>query len=381
MTSFFNFLLLAGVIQGFIFNIATFFSKKKVDVTIVYLNFVVFFLSLNNLQAWLIESGHIFSFFYLKHLLVPWYMLIFPMFYGFLINYLKIQERFNDFIKISLSIFIIEIMARTGIIVYSYYNQGQNTKYIAIYNNIEEIANAVYCIFIFVKAFIILFRYQQTYKFILQYDNIAWIKRFMYLGLVVVAFWIGAILLNNFVKAIPQPYTYYPLRLSSSILLYWIGYQGFFRYHMVKDRISLRSHLAGLNANNSKEGKKDLTEMTRSASSSDKSLLFKRVDAYVLNEKRYLDPSLSLEMLANELKISASNLSLQINSHSNYNFSDYINHYRVEKAKRLLADLAFAQYTNVAIGLECGFNSRSTFYASFKKFTGETPSSFREKQS
>ncbi len=226
-----------------------------------------------------------------------------------------------------------------------------------------------------------LFRFEMDYSFILQYYDVRWIKRFMYLGVVVVVFWLGAIVANSLSANALQPYTYYPLRLSSSLLLYWIGYQGFFRYRVVKDRISLRNYLenegaleeyvqisAKLSPNSGRKGNERVA-------------LFKKIDGYVNTQKRYLDSSLSLEVLAQELQMSVSNLSLQINTHSGYNFSDYINHYRVEKAKMLLLEKSFANYTNVAIGLECGFNSRSTFYAAFKKFTDLTPSSFRDQQS
>ena len=66
--------------------------------------------------------------------------------------------------------------------------------------------------------------------------------------------------------------------------------------------------------------------------------------------------------LAEKQKISVSHLSKLINSFSNYNFSDYINSLRIEQAKKLLDDDSFDQYTIVAIGLESGFNSKSTFY-------------------
>ena len=67
-----------------------------------------------------------------------------------------------------------------------------------------------------------------------------------------------------------------------------------------------------------------------------------------------------------------------VNKFSGKNFSDYINSLRVEEAKRCLRNPGFEAYTMVAIGLECGFNSKSTFYTAFKKFTGQTPTSFRK---
>ena len=75
--------------------------------------------------------------------------------------------------------------------------------------------------------------------------------------------------------------------------------------------------------------------------------------------------------------MSLSHASKLINTFSDYNFSDYINSLRIEQAKKLLSDDSFDQYTIVAIGLESGFNSKSTFYTAFKKFTSQTPSEFR----
>ena len=37
-------------------------------------------------------------------------------------------------------------------------------------------------------------------------------------------------------------------------------------------------------------------------------------------------------------------------------------------------------YTILSVGFEAGFNSKTTFNTVFKKFTGLTPTDFREKQ-
>jgi AraC-like DNA-binding protein len=60
------------------------------------------------------------------------------------------------------------------------------------------------------------------------------------------------------------------------------------------------------------------------------------------------------------------------------NFYDLINGYRVEEAKRLLLDTKNRNYTILSVGFEAGFNSKTTFNTVFKKFTGHTPTDFRE---
>lgn len=87
---------------------------------------------------------------------------------------------------------------------------------------------------------------------------------------------------------------------------------------------------------------------------------------------------LSLESLAKELNMSKGHLSFLINTYSKLNFSDYINSFRVAQVKNWILDHDFVNYTIESIGLESGFNSKSTFYSAFKKFTGLTPSQFKQ---
>lgn len=51
-----------------------------------------------------------------------------------------------------------------------------------------------------------------------------------------------------------------------------------------------------------------------------------------------------------------------------------MNTYRVQEARRKLADLHFGHYSLVGVGLESGFNSKSTFNCMFKKPLGQAPS-------
>lgn len=367
-SNFFNFLLIAGAVQGFIFNGFTLFSEKKVDKVIIFLNLTVFFLSLNNLQAWLIAKDFRFDFFFLRQFLVPWYMFIMPMFYMFLIYYLKIQDKVRSFLKIAIVLFVLELILRSIFILNA---SETDISSIKMYTRVEEMVNAVFSIFLFYKCFRIVFEKSKLLDFIANYDDIKWLKIFLILGGCVLGFWILAIVLNTYFD---DYRAYYPLRLATSILLYWIGYQGTSRYTLLHDRIMLRGKLAALKPETAKnvaaETKKDLSEKHQQE--------FETIAGYILSEQRFLDAKLSLEQLAEELDISAGHLSKLINTCSDYNFSDYINSLRVAQAKELLKDDDFDNYTIVAIGLECGFNSRSTFYTAFKKFTDLTPSEYRK---
>ena len=90
-------------------------------------------------------------------------------------------------------------------------------------------------------------------------------------------------------------------------------------------------------------------------------------------EKMYLEPELALADLARRLSTNTSMLSAIINRVFEKNFNDYINSYRVEAVKSLLADPAVAHLSLLGIGLESGFNSKATFNRAFKKATGVSP--------
>ena len=188
--------------------------------------------------------------------------------------------------------------------------------------------------------------------------------------------WVTAVVINNIYD---DNIAYYPLRLGDSILLYWIAYQGFYKYNVVKDRILLRSSIEDkailISSKRNAEGKNQQDGFQNEKHQKE----FDAIRDLIVSKRYYLDPLLSMEALTSEMGMSKSHFSKLINSYSNFNFSDFINSLRVEQAKVFLANDDFSAYTIVAIGLECGFNSKSTFYSAFKKFTSETPSTFRDR--
>ena len=102
------------------------------------------------------------------------------------------------------------------------------------------------------------------------------------------------------------------------------------------------------------------------------------IEAYIYTTNCFLNPELTIKKMAFDLSISESTLSKIIKQGAALNFSDYINKFRVEKAKAFLKDKNYADYTLVSIGLECGFNSNSTFYSAFKKFNSITPMEYQK---
>ena len=107
-------------------------------------------------------------------------------------------------------------------------------------------------------------------------------------------------------------------------------------------------------------------------------LTLQTLDHYMRTECPHLDPRLSLDDLAAALGIAARDLSQLIKSSNGGNFYQFVNGHRVAEARRLLTDPAERRTSIEAIGLMAGFRSRSTFYDSFRRETGQTPAHYRD---
>ncbi|WP_407267914.1 helix-turn-helix domain-containing protein [Radiobacillus sp. PE A8.2] len=85
---------------------------------------------------------------------------------------------------------------------------------------------------------------------------------------------------------------------------------------------------------------------------------------------------ISLDILADQLKISTGYLSTYFKEKTGKNFIDYLNEQRIANAKTLLSD------TNLKvqeIGEKVGYLNASSFYRMFKRITGVTPGDYRKK--
>ena len=96
------------------------------------------------------------------------------------------------------------------------------------------------------------------------------------------------------------------------------------------------------------------------------------------NAKPYLKNTLSLKELSTITTIPAYHLSQIINERFQMNFYDFVNQYRIEEVQKRMREPEFENYTQMAIALDSGFNSKSVFNEAFKKQTGMTPSSYRK---
>jgi AraC-like DNA-binding protein len=366
----FNFVMLTGIVLGILFLIFSAKSKNGGAKPIIYLNLFVLFLTLNNLQIWIIDMVYLQANYFVRNLLIPFYALIVPAFYTFVAHYLKVEKKIQSFVTFSIVLFTVEILVR---IVFSFFYYNEKGNYtVAKYAQVEEIANALFTLFLFVKSAVLVFKFTKLFQYSLSFDTIRWLKTFLFIGCFVLLMWVSAIILNLDKVVNPVIFIYYPLRLSSTILVYWLGYQGFFNYRLMSERIELRKIIL--------EKKGTPSKITYDTTKKENAS-FEQLNQFIIDSELFLDPRCNVNTIASATEMTPKKLSDCIKNNTNATFLDYINQIRIEKSKKYLSNPNYYYYTIETIGLECGFNSKSAFYSSFKKFTNQTPTEFRQENS
>lgn len=103
-----------------------------------------------------------------------------------------------------------------------------------------------------------------------------------------------------------------------------------------------------------------------------------KLKKYMIEEKPFLNPSLTIQDISKDIEIPTRELSVLINHQLGQHFYDFVNTYRIENAMDILKDTTKTKVTILEILYEVGFNSKSSFNTAFKKHTGTTPTYYRK---
>lgn len=118
----------------------------------------------------------------------------------------------------------------------------------------------------------------------------------------------------------------------------------------------------------------DLPRRTADGAPEDDAQLLAAIDRLMRERKLYRDPNLTLDRLSRRAGIPARHISAAVNRAHGRNVSQVVNEYRVEEARRLLAETA-APVTEIMF--EAGFQTKSNFNREFLRVTGQNPSDYR----
>ncbi len=346
-------------------------TKKYHSVSNYFLLAMIFVFSLNILQYYVADTGIISSNLFYEVLYTPIASLSVAFMYFYIFKFLFPEEPISTkskFLYLPFVVFFcISVFFKFYFLNHSLEEKSIFTKLFWRFEFSHEVLSIFFTLFVIFLCFKLIRKYQKTENKD-QYHRpkmeIFWLKMTLTFLLVIITIsWIYFTYLDFFVG---EP-TYYFLWIGMSAAIYWLGHLGIYKFGIQKERDKIRAF-----TNNQMAETIAKPEILR------KSKQLEFFEAFVVNEKNFLDPLLSLEKTAEELNINKSYLSRVLNQELNISFNDYINELRVEEAKKIINQPEFEQYTLSSIGLEAGFNSKTTFYSAFKKFVGCTPSEYKK---
>ena len=125
------------------------------------------------------------------------------------------------------------------------------------------------------------------------------------------------------------------------------------------------------------EDEPDLKYARSALTSEHMAKLAARIETAMRKDTLYLDSSLSLQKLSRHVGAMPNQVSQTLNQEIGATFFDYVARSRIEASKPLIIT---SNASVLAIALDVGFNSRSSFYNAFKRETGMTPKDFRVSQ-
>ncbi|MCF0055219.1 AraC family transcriptional regulator [Dyadobacter sp. CY356] len=108
-------------------------------------------------------------------------------------------------------------------------------------------------------------------------------------------------------------------------------------------------------------------------------LAVSKLKSVIANKELFKNPNLKINDLAKEINVSGHELSQLLNDNIGKGFNLFVNEYRINEACKMLS--THPNLTIDAIGDEVGFNAKSTFFSTFKKIKGVSPSVYRASNS
>ena len=204
--------------------------------------------------------------------------------------------------------------------------------------------------------------------------NLDWLRNLI-LGMIVIwSFVVVGHGLDNSLNIDIRPIADFLIYLSLTAFVLIIGYFGIQQTEIFAGRVSMEQ--PARNEGDVSE-KNDTARYQKSGLKPDQAnKLLTQLQKYMQEDKPYLDHKLTLSTLANELNIHPNYLSQVINEHLEVNFYDFVNKARLEEFLQLVQKPKSKHLTILALALDSGFSSKSSFNKFFKKKMGKTPSQY-----
>ncbi len=350
-----------GLVQGLFLGVYLMIENKKNRPTLLLGAFLIAF-SFELLETILDDSNIIDQYPSLLFLPINFYYLTMPLFYLYVkhITNIKLSNRYVlfvllpgiiEFVLVSI-IFLLPASTKLGLED----NGLFMLPFIALI-----ICSFPFSVYYVIKTIRHINRHNKnvnTYYSNTTGKRLNWAKRVAYFMLIFSFLWIIEVFQE---EKFFEDYTYPILSSINVMFIFWIGISG-----LRQSKISMSADEVELPLEEN-----TISEEIMSAES-------KQLIALMENDKLYKEPDLSLSDVAKAIGIPQRNLSQLIKQHTNKNFNQFVNYYRVEEAKRLLKDPDYDNLNMLGIAFEAGFSSKATFYSVFKQFAKKTPNAYKQ---
>ena len=369
--------LIIGAIQGFALSFLI-YQKGRTLFANRFLYSLMLVFSITLVSLWLSDLGYYLTYPKMMFTLEGIQLVIFPLYFLYSKYLTGKEEDFNkkDWIHflpfVAYKIFLIPFYLMSQKDIFDFLNSSlisnHPLQYI-IFNWVIIFQGLVYLIFVIVRV-------KKRDKFI---DNhfssnynikLDWLKNASYLGiLTTLVFLIENILL--FINNSPSE-TFGLSSVAAAVYIYAIGYLGLSRSGVFTELVTIETkELEKEYFTNDKYEKSGLSEEKADE-------YYQKLILLMEEEKIFKQIKLTLGELAEMISISSHNLSEVINTKTEMNFFDFINRYRIEEVKKEIIKPENDNLTLLAVAMDVGFNSKSSFNTLFKKYVGLTPSKYRD---
>jgi AraC-like DNA-binding protein len=146
-----------------------------------------------------------------------------------------------------------------------------------------------------------------------------------------------------------------------SVLLFFIGFQGYMQNYTVVDLVADEQDHADLSMKEYNQAQ----------------LKVKLLDLFA-NQEIYKNRDLKITLVSLKLQTNRTYVSNLINTEFKCTFSEFVNQYRIAEARKLLADSKQQNYSLDYVSEASGFGSIHSFIRIFKELEGITPGKYRD---
>jgi len=370
LSGFFNIIILLGALQGFIISSLLFFSQKNHSANRLLAS-MIFLIALACLNLYLANQGWPSS-----GSVMPLVMAVVPMVvvmpFGPLLYFytkailnpdfkLSKKDKFQfvtviiDLVPYLTALFFI-IGVISGIIPNRTYNVGLFIDNYNVYSDIPRWASLTVYLILSIRC---IAAYRKSDGAHNSFHQLKWLRQLTIAFTIFQSIWLLFLVpyvMPAYGNKLLNMVDWYPIYIPMSILIYWLGIKGY----LVNREQPINSKKAGTVL------PPDITDKTITA-----------LKIALEQDTLYLNPELSLTILAQHTGIPQKTISAVLNQHLHTSFNEFVNGYRVNAFKQKLCADNVKHLTIAGIAAECGFNSQATFQRTFRQLTGLSPSEFK----